>query len=347
MKQILDSKEVTRFRELIGAAGRIVVTCHLRPDGDALGSALGIWHILRTMGKDVLVVVPDRPPRSLGFLPGMREVVVSTLYDSYSRRLIKEADLLIMCDLNAPKRLGEIGGEIVDSDAKKILIDHHLGPEIYSDVTFSHPEMSSTCELMFRLIAAAGYYHLMNVDAATCLLTGLITDTQNFTVNCNNPDIYEIQSRLLEQGADKKLIVDEAIKSTTLDALRLRSFALLERLEIWDRHRCAVIALYKEDLEKFHYQKGDTEGLVNEPLGIPKVVYSIFLREDSDCIKVSMRSRFNFPVNRICTDLFGGGGHEMAAGGEFYGEMEDCIALLKRSLGSYDEFLPRQGAQNY
>lgn len=340
MKNILESHMVRHFKSLVEKHDKIVLTCHMRPDGDAIGSTLGLCHLLRKMGKEANVVVPDRLPRSLMFLPGVKEIAVYTQYDPFCTRLFNEAGLIIMCDFNTPSRQGGLASLIQDAECEKVLIDHHIGPDIDCEVCFSFPEMSSTCELVFRLIAACGYYCYVDNASATCLLTGLITDTQNFSVNCNNPDVYEIMMRLLEKDVDKKRIVDEALKSKSFDALRLNGFAVLERLRIFEKHRCALIVLSKEDLSRFNYQKGDTEGLVNEPLQIRGIVYSIFMREDSDCIKVSTRSKADFPVNKICSDLFNGGGHLMAAGGEFNGTLEECIRVFEERVGDYDQYLP-------
>ncbi|MDE6006864.1 MAG: bifunctional oligoribonuclease/PAP phosphatase NrnA [Muribaculaceae bacterium] len=342
MRNLLNPDTVRRFKKLVEKHDHIVLTCHMRPDGDAVGSVLGLWHLLKVLGKNASVVVPDRIPRSLQFLPGVREIAVYTQYDPYCSRLISEAELIIMCDFNTATRQGELTPLIQNATCDKVLIDHHLYPDIPADVVFSFPDLSSTCELVCRLIASCGWFNLVDTNGATCILAGIITDTQNFTVNCNDPEIYEIMMRLLEKDVDKKRIVDEALKSTSFDALRLNSFAILNRLTIFEKSRCALIALSKEDLAKFNYQKGDTEGLVNEPLNIRGIVYSIFMREDPDCIKVSARSKADFPVSRICTDLFGGGGHLMAAGGEFKGTLEDCKNVLVDHMADYDKFLPKK-----
>lgn len=340
MKDILDQKSINDFKRLLEAKNNIVLTCHVRPDGDAMGSTLGLYHLLRKMGKNANVIVPDRPPRSLWFMPGIKDIAVNSMHDPYCIRLLNDADLLIMCDFNTSARQGNLA-EIVDKAVcTRVLIDHHRFPDVACDICFSDPDMSSTCELVFRIIAACGLWNEVDRDAATCLLTGLITDTQNFTVNCNNPELYEIMMRLLEKDVDKKLIIDEALKTKSYDALRLNSFAILERLQIFEKNHCALISLSKKDLEDFKYQKGDTEGLVNEPLQIPGVVYSVFMREDPDCVKVSCRSKFDFPVCDICADLFNGGGHLMAAGGEFFGSLEECRQLLIKHLNDYDKHLP-------
>lgn len=342
MKNIFKSEDVNEFKHLVEKTDRIILTCHMRPDGDAVGSTLGLYHLLRSMGKDVNVVVPDRIPRSLYFLPGTKELAVYTQYDPYCTRLVNDAGLIIMCDFNTASRQGDLAPLIQNADCPKVLIDHHRDPDLDCQVKFSYPMMSSTCELVFRLIAACGYYTDMDINSATCLLTGIITDTQNFTVNCNSAEIYEILMRLLEKGVDKKRIVDEAVKATSYDALRLNSFAILERMTIFERSRCSLIVLSKDDLNKFNYQKGDTEGLVNIPLNIRGMVYSIFMREDNDCIKISTRSRYDFPVCDICSELFNGGGHLMAAGGEFYGTLDECRQIFLSNMTKYDKFLPHK-----
>ncbi len=342
MKNILDSSSVAEFRRLIEKSRKIVMTCHMRPDGDAIGSTLGLCHLLRSLGKDAAVVVPDRVPRSLLFLPGVRDIAVYTQHEPYCQRLIGEAELIVMCDFNTASRQGNLAPIIQDARCAKVLVDHHKDPDLVCDVAFSDSAMSSTCELMFRIIAALGLYSDMNLESATCLLTGLITDTQNFTVNCNNPDVYEIMLRLLEKGVDKKRIIDEAVKSCTLDSLRLNAYAISNRLEVFEKHRCALITLPKADLDRFNYQKGDTEGLVNEPLNIRGMVYSVFMREDPDCIKVSARSKHDFPVCDICRDLFNGGGHLMAAGGEFHGTLEECREIFLNNMDRYSRFIPQK-----
>lgn len=341
MKNSFDSENISALKHLINKNDKIVLTCHVRPDGDAMGSVLGLYHLLKAIGKkEVNVVIPDSAPHTLDFLPAMKDVAVNSKYDSYCARLVNEAGLIIMCDFNAYYRQDKLGCVTQAASCDKVLIDHHLGPDIDANVIFSDPSMSSTCELVFRIIASCGYFGLVNKEAATCLLTGIITDTQNFTVNCNNPEIYEILMRLIEKGADKNYIINEAVKSVSYNALRLRCFALANKLQIFERNRCALITLSQDELSQYNYQRGDTEGLVNEPLNIPGVVYSVFMREDPNCIKVSMRSKFDFPVNLICQDHFNGGGHLMASGGEFLGSLDECRNIMLECMKDYDRYIP-------
>ncbi|MCM1290902.1 MAG: DHH family phosphoesterase [Prevotella sp.] len=340
LTKILKESEIKRFNELLDKSRCVVLTCHVRPDGDAVGSTLGMAHLLRHLGKDVHVVSPDLPPRSLSFLPGYKDIVAYSKYPDYAVRIVNDCDLMICCDFNCIKRLDDFGDVVSQSNCKKVLIDHHVEPEFFCDLTFSFPEMSSTCELMFRIIAALGYYSEMGLDSATSLCTGLITDTQNFTVNCNNPEIYEVLMKLLDKGVDKPRIVRKALRVKTLDCFRLQAYAWAEKLELHCNQRVAIVTINAEELDRFNYVKGDSEGIVDRPLDIDTVIASFFLREDSDCIKVSARSIGDFPVNEICKNLYGGGGHLMAAGGEFKeGSLEQCRQLLIDVLPNYKEAL--------
>lgn len=342
MNDFLEKNDIKKFISLLDKSERIVLTCHVHPDGDAIGSTLGLMHLLRELGKHATVVVPDTPPRSLRFLPDFNEIAVYTRHDPYCSRLIEESDLIICCDFNNISRQDHLAPLIGNAKSPKVLIDHHEEPDINCELQFSYPEMSSTCELVFRIIAACGFYSDLNRNSATCLLAGLITDTQNFTVNCRNNDVYEILAKLMDKGADKRRIIEECIKACSYWSLRLKSYALSEKLEIFPSHRCCLITLSKEELENHHYEKGDTEGLVNDPLNIRGMVYSIFMREDPDCIKVSCRSKYEFPVSQICKDLFNGGGHRMAAGGEFHGSLEECREIFIQNIKNYDIFIPKK-----
>ncbi len=342
MQKLIDDKEVKRFADSLTKVTRIAVTCHMRPDGDAIGSSLGTMHLLKQIGKDVTVIVPDQPPRNLSFLPGFHEIAINTMHDEYIERVLEEAEMIICLDFNKPSRQGRLEQKVQSAKGVKVMIDHHQQPDNFADITFSYPDMSSACEVAFRVFTAMGLYLEMNLDCATCLVTGLVTDTRNFAVNVKNPDIYEILMKLLEKGVDKVKIVKEALETRSYWSLKLESYALAEKMEIFQKHHASIITLGKEELERFHYEKGDTEGIVNKPLEIRGVVYSFFLRQDDDCVKVSARSIRDFPVSEICEQLFGGGGHRMAAGAEFEGSLEECRRLLVEALPEYDRYLPKK-----
>lgn len=341
LSKIFNEADIKAFKSLIESAKRIVLTCHVRPDGDALGSTLGLAHLFAKLGKTVNVVTPDQPPRSLSFLPGFKDLIPFTKYPDYAKRLLADCDLLICCDFNKLSRIDSLQPEVEAVTAPKVLIDHHQEPDDFCQLIFSFPHMSSTCELAFRLAAALGLYADMNHDSATCICTGIITDTRNFSVNCPNPEIYLVLMKLLDKGVDKTRIVKDALETCTLESLKLQSYAISEKLELLENGRLAIVTLDAAELEKYKYEKGDTEGLVNEPLKVKGVVASFFLREDSDCIKVSARSVGEFAVSRVCSELYGGGGHLQAAGGEFHGTLEACRALLIDNLKNYSADLRR------
>lgn len=339
MEKLVDSGKAKEFRRLIERSERIVLTCHVRPDGDAIGSTLGFWHLLRAIGKEAAVIVPDKAPTNLAFLPGFKEIGVYTCHPQYCEKMFTEADLVVCCDFNTPSRQDNLAEVMMSSPGVKVLVDHHQEPSDFTSLTFSYPDMSSTCELVFRLIAAMGLYEEVSLDCATCLLTGIVTDTRNFAVNCKHPDLYDILMRLLAKGADKERIVKEALTTRSLSSLKLEAYALSEKLEVFPRHKAALITLSRDELERYNYERGDTEGLVNRPLEVKGLVYSVFMREDADCIKVSARSCDGFPVSEICKNLYGGGGHIQAAGGEFHGTLEECRSLLIENMDYYDKYL--------
>lgn len=339
MKQLLIDSDVKRFTELLDNSQKIVLTCHVRPDGDALGSTLGLAHLCHSLGKEARVIVPDQPPRTLNFMPGFHDLAIFTKHDPYCQKLVAEADLIICCDFNKPSRQDQLESLIQNAECPKVLIDHHEDPDYFAALTFSYPDMSSTCELVFRIVAAMGLYPELNLEASECILTGMITDTRNFTVNVKELDIYEILMCLLEKGVDKNRIVKLALNTRSLSSLKIQAHAISETMDIIEEMRAAITTLDKATLAKYHYEKGDTEGLVNLPLEIRGMVSSFFLREDPEFIRISARSQYDFPVSKVCEDLFGGGGHIQAAGGEFYGSLEDCKKLLIDSLPNYEKYI--------
>lgn len=324
IKRVINEEQTKKLKQLIADAQNIVITCHMSPDGDAVGSSLGLMHVLRTMGKYTSVVTPDMVPVSLNFLPGVKSIVVYTRQELLAKQLVKEADLIICLDFNALYRIDRFAPVIGQAKATKVMIDHHLDPENFTDLCISYPHMSSTCELLYNAIVLTGMKRFMNYNSATCIYTGMMTDTGNFTYNSNNSDLYIIIAELLKYGIDKDYIYNTAMNTFSADRLRLMGYAMSEKMEVFPEVGGAIIELTREELYRFNYQKGDTESLVNKPLSIPGIYWSIFLREDADYIKVSARSTGDFAVNGYCEQYFSGGGHKNAAGGEFIGTIEDA-----------------------
>lgn len=332
MSIILNKDDVERLRGLIESARRIVLTCHMSPDGDALGSTLGLRALLCNMGKDARVITPDQPPKYLRVIPGVKEVMALSSFGDIAARCIANADLVLCMDYNALSRLSLMGSVVEQSVAPRVMIDHHLFPDNFTDVAFSFPEMSSTCELTYHVVSALGWEDRIDLTVATCLMSGIITDTGGFHYNSNSPDLYRVVAELMERGVDKDWLMRCLVDTHTAQSMRLEAFAVAERMELFADGHAALIVLNRDDLNQFDYKKGDTEGLVNRPLAIPGIVYSCYMRQEKDYVKVSMRSVADFPVNEICSKYYNGGGHRNAAGGEFYGTMERAVEIFRKAI---------------
>lgn len=343
LSRLIDEKNIKELRKLLETCDKIVITTHIAPDGDAIGSSLGLANVLNAIGKTVKVITPDMPPRNLMFLPGAKDIVVYTKYTEFAQQLLHDADLIFALDYNDIKRIDRVGDALASSKAFKAMIDHHLFPGEFVDVKISHPEVSSTSMLVFRVLCRLELFPYIGKEAATCIYTGMMTDTGNFSYNSNDPDLYIVISELLKKGINKDAIYSKVYNSNTPDRLRLNGYAIEQKMKVYDSCHGALITLSREELNRFHYQKGDTESLVNVPLSVPDIVFSFFLREESDYIKVSARSKGEFPVNKICEEHFNGGGHKNAAGGEFYGTMDEAVAQFEKIIPEYMYLIEEQG----
>ena len=356
MEQILDLAKVEQAKRMMAEAKRIVIFTHIAPDGDAMGSSLGMRHWIesteyRVQNTDlsdqkVTVITPNACPEFLAWLPGADEVLVYEGHEAQADQVIAEADLHICLDFNEPKRIGPVGERILLYECPKIMIDHHLNPSDFATVAFSYPHSTSTCELVYRFITSTEYRvqstDLITKDIAVCLYTGLMTDTGNFAFNSNNPDIYEMIAELLRAGINKDEIYNAVFNQYSPDRLRLIGYALHRKLQLFPEHHLALITLSDEELQRFHYVAGDTEGLVNMPLQISDVYYSVFMREQppkpgtsNPVIKISFRSQGDRPVNIMAHEVFGGGGHANASGGDYIGSLGRAVRVFLKNYPKY------------
>jgi len=329
---IIDEQTIEHLRALINGVQRIAITCHKSPDGDALGSSLALCHVLRRLGKQAVVVTPDMAPKALEFIPGVRELVVFTKHEARARKELTDAQLIFCLDYNALHRIDRLGEIIKPLNTKLVLIDHHLDPEGAFAVAISVPEASSTCELVYRVLMQMGLLRFLDRHAASCLYVGLLTDTGGFAYSCDNPEFYEILAAIIRRHIDRIGLYNKALNTFGESSLRLQGYAISEKMQIFPEHGCALITLNQKELARFNYCRGDTETLVNKPLAIPEVYWSVFLREDADRIKVSCRSQGDFSVSDICSRYFNGGGHQNAAGGELTCSMDEAVKLFHRVL---------------
>lgn len=332
LTKIILEDNVSRSYKLIEAAERIVILTHLSPDGDAVGSSLGLYHFLREIGKEPVVVVPNRFPGFLNWMSGAADIVVLEEKHKEVQGLITEADLLICVDFNDLKRIDGAKPFVEQSHAKKILIDHHLSPEAFADVTISHPEISSSSELVFRLICRMGFFQNITKACAEAIYVGMMTDTGNFSYASQSPEIYHIISELLSKGIDKDNIYRLVYNTYSENRMRLMGFCLVEKMKLYKEQRTAVISLSLDELARFDYQVGDAEGFVNIPLSIEGIDISVFVREDVKKVKMSFRSQGTFPVNKMASTYFNGGGHLNAAGGESYLSLAETLDKLEKVI---------------
>ena len=334
----ISQSQLADLRLMLDAASKVVITAHKSADGDAFGASLGLAELLRSLGKQVEVILPDRFTSYLAFLPGYDSVRIHDDDPEGCRNMMMAADLVFCLDFNVPHRVGNLMDALLASPAKKVLIDHHEDPSEFCDITLSYPKLSSTCELIYRLIVALGLEEKLTPLIATYLYTGLVTDTGNFAYRSADAETLETGAALVRLGADKLSVWENAVNATSLSALRLCSYALSEKMLIFIEIGLAVMSLNIDELHRFDFQKGDTDGLVNRPLSVPNIRWSVLISQDIDNQarwKVSMRSKGTFDVNVICRDYFGGGGHVNAAGADFYGteqEVVDKIIAIKDKM---------------
>jgi phosphoesterase RecJ-like protein len=339
LNKIISENSIQKAQKLIDKSDKIVIVTHISPDGDAIGSSLALYHFLLQQGKSVNVLVPNNFPGFLKWMSGSKDIIVGEWKKSLSRELIDAADLIFCLDFNILKRIEQLGPLVEKASAKKIMIDHHLDPDNFCNVTISHPEISSTSELIFRFICRMGMFDDMNKECAECIYAGMMTDTGAFTYNSNSPYIYSIISELLHKGIDKDAIYNKVYNDYSECRIRLEGYVLYEKMKIFKEYNTSLITLSLEEQKKFQWKKGDTEGFVNIPLSIEGIIFSVFIREEEGLIKISFRSKGTFPTNQIASEVFNGGGHLNASGGEYYGKLEDAIALVEDSLPKYKDKL--------
>lgn len=341
LSKVIAQANVDHVEKWFVKAEKVVIVSHVSPDGDAIGSSLGLYHFLVSLDKTVHVIVPNAFPDFLKWMPGAKDIIQYNRYKEFADKLINEADVICCLDFNVLSRIDEMEEAVKNSPARKLMVDHHLYPGDFARIVISHPDISSTSELVFRLICQLGNFSDISKEGAECIYTGMMTDTGAFTYNSNDREIYLIIGELLTKGIDKDEIYRKVYNTCSEGRLRLKGFVLYEKMQVFPQFRSALIALTREEQKMFQYMKGDTEGLVNLPLAIKDVCFSVFLREDTekDMIKVSLRSVGSFPCNEVATEFFNGGGHLNASGGEFYGSMEDAVELFKRALVKYEDLL--------
>lgn len=329
----------SKFRSLLKKSNHIVIVTHWSPDGDAMGSSLALYNYLVKTGKKVSVITPNDYPDFLHWLPGNSKVTDFMKQGKKAATLLKKADLIFTLDFNTFKRLEGLGDLLERSPQPKVLIDHHQQPDDYAALQYHDVKASSTCELVYELICGLGGKKLIDKRIATCLYTGLLTDTGSFKYDSVTPQTHRIVADLLETGIRVSEIHSAIYDTYSAYRMKLLGYCLTEKMVVLPEYHTAYITLTQEELDRFHFQKGDTEGIVNYPFAIKGIKFCAFFSEGEGKIKASFRSKGKFDVNSFARKYFAGGGHINAAGGKSLTSMSSTINTFVSTLPAYKKEL--------
>jgi len=324
----------------LSRANKIVIVPHKGPDGDAIGSSLGLYHFLKDKGHKVKVIAPNDFPNFLKWLPGTGDIIIYENNREISDSLIDEAEIIFTLDFNLLDRTGEMEAPLRAAEATFIMIDHHPEPSDYADHTYSDATMSSTCQMVFKFIHKLRATQYITPEIATCLYTGIMTDTGSFRYRSTSSDTHMVIAELIKKGADNTLIHQNIYDTFTPNRLQLLGVAL-QNLKVNKEFRTAYITLSQEELDRHNFQKGDTEGFVNYGLALEGIVFAVIFIEHKveGLIKMSLRSKGNFSVNEFARAHFNGGGHLNAAGGKSFLSLPDTVTKFSLVLEEYREEL--------
>lgn len=333
----MTNEDISAIKALLSAPKKIVIIPHRNPDGDAMGSTLGLMHYLKSYNHDVTVVAPNDYPDFLKWIPGETSVLKFDSQTEDSKELIDSADILFTLDFNAFHRTGHDMAPILEaSNAIKIMIDHHQAPDDYATYMYSDVTMSSTCEMVYNFIEMLGDTDKITPDIATCIYVGIMTDTGSFRFRSTTNRTHQVISSLIEKGADNTEIHNKVYDTNSFSKLQLLGRAL-QNLKVIPELHTAYITLSQAELDEFKFKKGDTEGIVNYALSIQNTkLAAIFIENTQEkIIKISLRSKGDFSVNELSRAHFHGGGHTNAAGGRSETSLEATVEKFIAILPQY------------
>ena len=334
-------KDVARVHEVLSTKPEVVIISHYNPDGDAVGSSLGLYNFFTRFGCKVTSILPNPFPNFLCWLPCSENILIASKQLKAARTLIREAQVLCVVDMNAPHRSGDdLKDAITESKAFKILIDHHIMPNIECDIKLSTPKTTSTCELvyefLFRYLKKKEY---LSKEIAECLYTGIITDTGSLSYACNRKRTYEILAQLVKQGIDCEQIHRNIYDNYSETRMRLLGHTLANRMKVMPECATSYTYLTKDDLKKFRFQPGDTEGFVNYGLSMEVVKFTAFFTERDNRIRVSFRSKGEIDASKFARDHFNGGGHHNAAAAYSYDTLENTIKKFENLVTEHKDII--------
>ncbi len=336
----MDFKTNSKNKELlIDKKSKIVIVAHRNPDGDAMGAALALYNAFVQIGHEVNVVLPNMFAGFLRWMPGAADCLIYEYIPKKCDEIFQQCDVLFAVDFNDLSRVREFEKELGPLNCHKILIDHHPDPGHFADFMLSDTSVSSTCELVYLFLKSLDNSRLFTKDIAECIYTGIMTDTGCFSFNSSKRQTFEVVADLLDLGIDKDKIYDKVFDNYSYDRMRLLGNTLLNKMVVLEEYQAAFISLTQEEMKQFSFKVGDSEGFVNIPLSIKGVIFSALFTEKDNIVKVSLRSKGDFPVNEIARKFFNGGGHKNASGGESPKSLNETIELFKNLLPEYKSYL--------
>ena len=332
-----------KLKNLITTPKQIVITTHKGPDGDAMGSSLAMYHFLKLFKHNVSVITPNEYAEFLHWMPGNSDVLIYEGNEVEAQKKTKNADLIFLMDFNHISRISNFADTVNNSMATKILIDHHQDPDMsIADVVFSNTEICSTAQLVYEILDSMGFGSDINKTIAECLYVGIMTDTGSFKYSSTTSKTHYVISKLIEAGAENSKIHELIYNNSSVNRMSLLGYCLNEKLLVYPENNSAIISLTAEELIRFKFKKGDTEGFVNYALEIKGIKFAAFIAEKDGMVKLSLRSRGNFKVNEIANNYFNGGGHINASGGVSKLSINETIKKLEEIIIKYNKELQKQ-----
>jgi phosphoesterase RecJ-like protein len=337
----MTSNEFLEVKELLSVPKNIVIVPHRNADGDAIGSSLAMYHFLKDKNHDVKVVSPNDYPNFLKSLPATESVIKFDKQNGQAKKAIKRADIIFLLDFNELSRVGDDMQHFLQKyHGIFIMIDHHQQPSSVAKFLFSDTSICATAQMVYHFLENIDDVDAITPDIATCLYTGILTDTGSFRFPNTTPTTHRIAAELIEKGANNAKIYNNIYDTNSYSRLQLLGQAL-KNLKILPEYRTAFITLTDKEKNTNNFQKGDTEGIVNYALSIKDIIFGIIFIEDVEqkIIKISFRSKGSFSVNQFARNHFNGGGHDNAAGGRSEISMEETIKRFTNLLPQYKEAL--------
>ncbi len=324
-----------QLKKLISDPKRIVITTHRGPDGDAMGSSLALFHFLKSLGHTVNVITPNAYAEFLHWLPGNNAVIVYDENENFANDITSSAELIFLLDFSDLGRISTFANSVKISDATKIMIDHHQDPdESIAELIFSDTKSCSTAQLVYEIIDSMNMLQQITLSIAECLYVGIMTDTGSFKYASTTSKTHNVVAALIDAGVDNSKIHDLIYDNSSASRIKLLGYCLNEKLRIYSSKSSAIISLNAEELSKFEFKKGDTEGFVNYALGIKGIKFAVFIAEKDGVVKLSLRSKGNIKVNDIANEYFQGGGHTNASGGISQVSVDETIKILEKIINN-------------